>query len=706
MGADAFPAPVYEFGPFRVDGGERLLRRGETIIPITPKATETLIALIEGGGQLVSKETLMDRLWPGIFVEEANLSNQISLLRKALGDSPADPRYIETVPKRGYRFVATVVESLPAAAVPPPAADVQRERRWPRGAAALAATVVLVAGAAIWLRTWNTDAPSAPPSITRLTTTGQVRHAAISPDGKYVAHVALDDEGQSLWVRDLSSTSRIEVVPTAHLNYLGMTFSLDSQSLYYVVRERDRPREGALYKVPALGGTAPPVRVLVEIDTPIAFSPDGTRMAYILANQLTGRSALMVADADGRGSYALATRVMPEEFAWAGAGPAWVPGGASIITAGVSTEDGRQSSRLIEVQTRDGSQKPLGTRRFTQVGRLGWLKGGTGLIVTASDRLGANQLWEVSYPAGDVRQITDDESKNYVGVSVTADATLLASVQRDSYSHLWMSDAASGERSRQVTTGKYDGRFGIAWTRDGRIVYHSLESGNEDLWVTNVDGSGRRQLTADPGVDEDPFISADGRHVVFSSNRSGTFNIWRVDLDGGRATRLTAGHVDQNPVVTLDGRWVVYESSSGGTPSLWKVAMDGGEPSRLTRLTSTNPAISPDGTLVAFHYRDDPSTAGKLGVLRLSDGVLTHVLPAVPETLSRKLQWTADGITYVANAEGASNIWAQPLNGDPPRQLTRFTAGRIVQYDWSASGKLAYAQRSINHDVVLVRHGR
>jgi Tol biopolymer transport system component len=483
-----------------------------------------------------------------------------------------------------------------------------------------------------------------------------------------------------------------------------MTFSPDSLSLYYVVRERDRPREGALYRVPALGGTAPPVRVLVDIDTPIAFSPDGTRIAYILANQLSGRSALMVADAAGRGAYALATRVMPEEFAWAGAGPAWVPGGASIVTAGISSEGGRQSSGLIEVQTRDGSQKPLGTRRFTQVGRLGWLKGATGLIMTASDRLGANQLWEISYPAGEVRQITNDESRNYVGASVTADATLLASVQRDSYSELWMSDAPSGDRSRQLTTGKYDGRFGIAWTGDGRIVYHSLESGNEDLWVMNVDGSGSRQLTADPGVDEAPFVSADGRHVVFSSNRSGTFNIWRVDLNGGLATRLTTGHVDQNPVVTPDGRWVVYESSSSGTPNLWKVAIDGGEPSRLTWLTSTNPTISPDGTLVAFRYRDDPSTEGKLGVLRLSDGVLAHVLPPVPQVLSGRLQWTSDGITYIDVAQGASNIWAQPLNGAPPRQLTRFTSGRIAQFDWFAKGsKLAYARRSINHDVVLVR---
>jgi Tol biopolymer transport system component len=572
-------------------------------------------------------------------------------------------------------------------------------------AAGLAAVLLAIAAGA-WLWTRDVGKAAAPPSITRLTTTGQVRHAAISPDGKYVAYVAFDDDGQSLWVRDLTSTSRIEVVPAARWNYRGMTFSPDSASLYYVVAEQDRPREGALYKAAALGGTAPPVRLLVGIDTPVTFSPDATRIAYIVSDQMAGRSALMIADAGGGGAYALATRTMPEEFVWATAGPAWAPRGTSIITAGVSTEGGRQASGLVEVQTRDGSQTPLGTRRFAQVGRIGWMKDGNSFIVAASDRLGANQLWEVLYPSGDVRQITDDGTKDYRGVSMNAEATVLATVQHDRQAHLWVAEAAAAEQARQITAGKYDGNYGLAWTADGRIVYHSLESGTEDLWLMNLDGSGRRQLTADPAVDEDPFVSADGRHVVFSSNRSGTFNIWRLDVNGGSGTRLTTGHGDQSPVVTADGRWVIYESSTSGTPTLWRVAMHGGQATQLTRLASTNPTLSPDGTRVAFRYRDDPLTDGKLGVLRLSDGALVHEF-ALAAGVSRELQWTPEGITYVRTTAGVSNIWTQSLSGEPPRQLTQFTSGRIVQYEWSATGRnLVYARGSVNNDVVLVRLGR
>ncbi|MGH9944925.1 MAG: winged helix-turn-helix domain-containing protein, partial [Pyrinomonadaceae bacterium] len=101
-------SPLYEFGPFQLDAAEHLLRRGGGIVPLTPKAFETLLALIEGGGRTLGKEILMGKVWPGTFVEEGNLSVTIFMLRKALGEAEGGQKYIETVPKRGYRFVAPV----------------------------------------------------------------------------------------------------------------------------------------------------------------------------------------------------------------------------------------------------------------------------------------------------------------------------------------------------------------------------------------------------------------------------------------------------------------------------------------------------------------------------------------------------------------------------------------------------------------------
>src|SRR5687767_11539316 len=102
------PNPVYEFGEFKLDTAQRLLLRGEEQIPLTPKAFDTLLLLLEKSGRLVEKQELLGRVWAGAFVEEANLARIIWTLRKALGDSDGRHQYIETVPKLGYRFVAEV----------------------------------------------------------------------------------------------------------------------------------------------------------------------------------------------------------------------------------------------------------------------------------------------------------------------------------------------------------------------------------------------------------------------------------------------------------------------------------------------------------------------------------------------------------------------------------------------------------------------
>ena len=160
-------------------------------------------------------------------------------------------------------------------------------------------------------------------------------------------------------------------------------------------------------------------------------------------------------------------------------------------------------------------------------------------------------------------------------------------------------------------------------------------------------------------------------------------------------------------MITPDGRFVVYESSTTGTPTLWKAPIDGGAALQLTRLASTNPALSPDGTHVAFRHRADPSTEGTLGVLRLSDGVLVDDRAFTPPATSRELQWTAGGITYVSAVGGVSNIWVQPLNGDPPSQRTQFTSGGILRHGWSATGRsVIYARGNINNDLVLIRPRR
>ena len=99
---------MYEFGPFSLDPAERIISRDGTLLPLTPKVFDTLVCLVRNRGRLLTKDELLKEVWPGTFVEEVNLAVNISTLRKTLGESPQDPRYIATVQGRGYRFVADV----------------------------------------------------------------------------------------------------------------------------------------------------------------------------------------------------------------------------------------------------------------------------------------------------------------------------------------------------------------------------------------------------------------------------------------------------------------------------------------------------------------------------------------------------------------------------------------------------------------------
>jgi len=108
---------VYEFDCFRVDSTNRLLLRGSEVVPLTAKTFDLLLVFVESSGRLLEKEEVMRRVWPQSFVEEGNLTRQVSTLRKALGEDPKSHQYIVTVPGHGYKFVAPIKENLETPAI-------------------------------------------------------------------------------------------------------------------------------------------------------------------------------------------------------------------------------------------------------------------------------------------------------------------------------------------------------------------------------------------------------------------------------------------------------------------------------------------------------------------------------------------------------------------------------------------------------------
>jgi serine/threonine protein kinase/dipeptidyl aminopeptidase/acylaminoacyl peptidase len=583
------------------------------------------------------------------------------------------------------------------------------------GVAAVAALAILAAvsfGAVRLYQFYWQSEPSKQPApslqtmkITRLTTTGRASQAAISPDGKYVVHVSSQAGQQHLRVRQVNTNSDVQIVPPADVRYTGLTFSRDGDFIYYVVSDKNNPQT-TLHQVPVLGGT--PRKVISNVGSAVTFSPDGKRFAFIRQFIEQGEEGVMVANADGSGEQTIAVRKFPNFFR----SVSWSPDGKTIA-CGAGSHVPVYNSYVVLVPVEGGPEKPIPSQGWTFMGQIEWLQDGSGLILAASEQASASfdssQVWFLSRQGGDVRRITNDLN-NYSGVSLTADSSRLVTVQSETVSNIWLIPSGDVGRASQITqgVGKRDGKDGTIWMPDGRIIYVSKESGNDDIWIMNADGSGQIQLTSGAGINSNPSVSPDGRFIIFTSTRDGAPHIWRTDIDGANAKQLTSGSGEDDAQFSSDGKWVVY-TLFAGKPTLWRVSIEGGAPSPISEKTLSAPAVSPDGRMIASVYWDEElNSPARIAVVPFEGGEIMKTF-ALPEAAWGNLRWTHDGtaLTYVITTAGVSNIWRQPLAGGEPKQLTDFKADQIFSFDWSRDGKQIVSSRGVEtNDVVLVSNFR
>ncbi|HKZ03330.1 MAG TPA: protein kinase, partial [Pyrinomonadaceae bacterium] len=543
--------------------------------------------------------------------------------------------------------------------------------------AALAGVILVVALAAVGLGAYKlyTHSPTTVGAafenvkVTRVTATGRARVAAISPDGKYVVYSEQDGQKQSLLVKQLATGSTVQIVPPAEVGYWGLTFSNDSNYVYYVRNERIKGSYNNLYYVPSLGGASK--KLMEHVDSAITFSPDGQRFAFVRDNLKQEETLLVWANADGTGEQTLATRKAPDRFdSDLATRIAWSPDGKTIACAAGSIDKSGAYSNVVGLSVEDRSERPLTQQRWRSTKQVAWLPDGSGLLVVGGDggsTSGSAQLWYLSYPSGETRHITNDLNR-YRDVSVSAGLNSLVTVQTNQVSNIWIAPRDDTSRARQITSGTLDSN--LSWTPDGRVVYSSTSSGKSAIWIMDADGSNQRQLTHE-GESGRPRVSGDGRHVVFSSNRADRLNIWRMDIDSGNQKQLTDGNRNGNPYITPDGQWVVYASWDHGNGTIWKVSIDGGRPSQVSGPTANLPVVSPDGKQIACFYWDEHASPPRgVMIFLLEGGTPTQRFNIGPHAGSGfSLNWAPDGraLLYIANL---SNVWSQPLHAASPVQLT------------------------------------
>ena len=556
-------------------------------------------------------------------------------------------------------------------------------------------------------------------SLNKITDTGNAALAAISRDGKYVVNVEDENGQQSLWLRTVPApdkwqyqlaSSSTQIIPPGPFRYRAVQFSPEGDYVYFVRREAGQS-QSELYRVPVLGGAAQ--KLLAGLATDIAFSPDGRNFAYAIANAPeAGKFHLVIHSLETGQDKDLVTGRMNGSLH----DPAWSPDGKTIIWT-VTQPTSASLSGLAGINALTGEQTLL----YTNPGYLErpiWLADGTGVLALLRDKetnYMSNQIVEISLRSGTLRRITHDLN-DYSDLRLTADGHTLVTVLGQTNYDLFLAAASHLDNAQpeQFTSGAFSGGssvflLGFSWTSTGQMI---LPHAANSLDLFNLDSRRRTPLTALERnlMVFEPSACPDGRYVVFvvagSAGSTGSA-IWRMDMDGSNPKPLSDGRLDQRGLCAPDSHSVYYVDLAN-TEQLHRVPIAGGKSQRIAELVVSAGFfdISPDGKLAAFATSSSPSSSQMMLALVPVDSPQNTKLTPFQRIPSGPTRFNHDGqsVLYPFRDKIADNLWLQPLDGSPGKQLTNFRSELIGDFRWSFDGsELALLRGHTDSNVVVIR---
>ncbi len=647
---------AYRFDHVGIDVSNLKVTVGQEIRPLEPKSFRLLLFLVENAGRVLPKEEIMAAVWPGTFVSDNSLARAITQVRKALDDDPKAPRYIETVPTVGYRFVAEpeLQESedqpetpdadpaVPASHLPdtPGTAGGRRSGvsdRWGMKSRSLVAAALVVVAVFVIGATWWMRAPAGRSGSAALKNTtfqqltdepGQELYPSLSPDGKTVIYAGRASGNWDIYSLRVGGKNPVNLTKDSTADDTQPVFSPDGERIAF---RSDRDGGGIF----VMGATGENVKRVTDFGYNPAWSPDGGQIAFAstIANpeaRLSSQTQLFTVNITTGEKHPITPQT------GIAVQPNWSPHGYRI--AYWAQVQGRLNVWTIPAS---GGEAARVTNDASVDWNPVWSPDGAWLYF-ASDRGGSMNLWRAPINEksgkvlGEIEPVTTP-STYAANLSFSRSGSQMAYMQRTQSSHIYrvgfdpLHETAVGQPEPVTQGSRSTGTPNVSPDGEWIAAVEASQQGN--VLVVRRDGSGLRHLTDDVYRNRIPVWSPDGKLLAFISNRGGRVDIWTIRPDGGSLRQLTYtlnGSITR-PVWSPDGKRLMY-SVMNGTPVVIETdkPWSSQAPQALPALKEPDTFFeatswSPDGRrLAGFQLRRDGKFSG-IGIYSFENGDYTRV---------------------------------------------------------------------------------
>lgn len=647
----------FHIGDWEVQPQANSVQKGDQSFHLEPKIMQVLVQLASHPNEVLSKDQLISTVWADTFVGDDVLTRSISEIRRVLDDDARAPRFIQTIPKTGYRLIVpvafddngngaakvepSVAQQVSKAGAVVPSKSSSRPLLW------LVIGIVLVTAVVFGSYAWisRKKAPVVRPdefkTIPLTSYLGIETQPSFSPDGNQVAFVWKDENSdhQHVYVKYLGSESPLKITADAADDY-SPVWSPDGRSIAFLrVSEKDR----GIYIAPSLGGAAhkvfSPLGTIEWERGALSWSPDGKRLIFPDGKSAKSPSFIYSLELDTLQAQRLTN---PPQLSDGDYAPAFSPDGTKI--AFLRGSEG--AVRDIFIANADGTSPRQVTfdRRF--VSGLTWTADSSELVFS-SDRGGKFSLWRVGVSGGEPQRLPVG-GEDAFSPAVSRQGNHLAYTQRSakwSIVRVNLRNLQAKDASSRVLSSTQQDSFAHFSPDSSRIAFQSVRSGTQEIWLASIDGTNLVKLTSFEGpLTGSPTWSPDGRQLAFDSRPKGQSHIYVTNVEGGVPHAVTEGaYNDIVPSWSRDGRWIYYGSNRSGSWQIWKVPATGGEPQQVTKQGGFVGVEAFDGAYLYYAKADSP------GIFRvpIQGGEETQVLkqPRVGDWTNWGLN--GDGIYYL-----------------------------------------------------------